>query len=77
VRQVIAAAQRVTGRPIKAVETARRAGDPAALVASSEAIQRELGWRPQYPELDAIIETAWDWHRRHPDGYSSWKPEVR
>jgi UDP-glucose 4-epimerase len=71
VREVIAAARRVTGRNIKAVEAPRRAGDPAVLVASSEAIRQELGWRPQYPELETIIETAWAWHRRHPAGYHS------
>ncbi len=71
VREVIAAARRVTGRNIKAVEAPRRAGDPAVLVAGSEAIRHELGWRPQYPELETIIETAWAWHRRHPAGYHS------
>ncbi|MGA2988932.1 MAG: UDP-glucose 4-epimerase GalE [Candidatus Korobacteraceae bacterium] len=71
VREVIAAAQRVTGRPIKVLEAPRRAGDPAVLVASPEAIQRELGWHPQCPELEAIVETAWEWHQRHPQGYHS------
>ena len=71
VREVIAATERVAGRRVKTLEATRRAGDPVVLVASSEAIQRELGWRPQYTELESIVETAWDWHRRHPNGYSS------
>jgi UDP-glucose 4-epimerase len=70
VRQVIDTARRITGHAIPAVEGPRRAGDPAVLVASSEKIARELGWRPSYPQLEAIIESAWAWHRQHPDGYS-------
>ena len=69
VQEVIEVARRVTGRPIPAVITPRRPGDPAVLVASSEKIQRELGWQPNYPELEAIVATAWEWHRRHPQGY--------
>ena len=60
-RQVITAASRVTGRPIKVMTTARRAGDPAILIASSERIKRELGWRPLHPSLDDIIGSAWAW----------------
>jgi UDP-glucose 4-epimerase len=70
VRQVIAAARRVTGHPIPAAETARRAGDPAVLVAGSARIQRDLGWQPRLPEVEQIIATAWDWHRAHPHGYT-------
>src|ERR671930_631079 len=70
VRQVIEAARRVTGHPIPAEETARRAGDPAVLVASSARIQRDLGWHPQLPDIEQIIATAWDWHRAHPHGYA-------
>ncbi len=69
VRQVIEAARRVTGCPIPVVEAARRPGDPAVLVASSEKIRRELGWKPRYPELETIIATAWKWRRKHPRGY--------
>jgi len=69
VREVIEAARRVTGRPVPTKEGPRRAGDPAVLVASSEHIRRVLGWKPRYPALDTIIETAWRWHREHPDGY--------
>ncbi len=69
VREVIEAARRVTGHTIPAVDAARRPGDPAVLVASSEKIRRELGWQPQHPELEAILASAWEWKRRHPDGY--------
>jgi len=71
VREVIEAGRRVTGHPIPAVETPRRDGDPAVLVASSERIRRELGWAPQYPELDDIIRSAWQWSQKHPKGYNS------
>lgn len=64
VREVIESVQRVTGRAIRVIEELRRPGDPAVLVASSEKIQRELGWKPRFPELDAIVETAWVWHQR-------------
>jgi UDP-glucose 4-epimerase len=69
VMQVIEAAREVTGRPIPVVSAARRPGDPAILIASSERIRRELGWKPRYPALRDIVETAWVWHRTHPDGY--------
>jgi UDP-glucose 4-epimerase len=59
VREVLASARRVTGRDIPVENGPRRAGDPAVLVASSGAIARELGWRPERQELDVIIESAW------------------
>ena len=59
----------MTGREIKAETAARRPGDPAVLVASSEKAQRELGWKPRYNDLATIIETAWNWHLNHPDGF--------
>ena len=62
VREVIAAAQQVTGRPVPHEIAPRRAGDPAVLVASSDKARRELGWVPQYAELAPIIESAWRWH---------------
>ncbi|MGH9590462.1 MAG: UDP-glucose 4-epimerase GalE [Terracidiphilus sp.] len=64
VREVIEAARRITGRPIPAEVQPRRTGDPAVLVASSERATRELGWKPEYAELDEIVRTAWAWHRR-------------
>jgi UDP-glucose 4-epimerase len=70
VRQVIDSARRITGKPIKVIESARRPGDPAVLVASSDKIRKELKWRPKYPELDQIVSTAWDWMQKHPHGYA-------
>lgn len=70
VRQVIETARKVTGHPIPAEVGLRRPGDPATLVAASDKIMRELGWRPQYADLEAIIESAWQWHSRHPEGYT-------
>lgn len=69
VREVIEAARKVTGRPIHQVDAPRRSGDPATLVASSEKIAAELGWESEFPQLEGIIETAWRWHREHPNGY--------
>ncbi|HUH98538.1 MAG TPA: UDP-glucose 4-epimerase GalE [Anaerolineales bacterium] len=69
VREVIQAARRVTGQPIPVREEARRTGDPARLVASSEKIRRELGWKPAHDNLQDIIASAWQWHRTHPKGY--------
>ncbi len=62
VREVIAAARRVTGHPIPAEVHPRRPGDPAVLVASSAKAIRELGWKPRYTDLDSILRTAWAWH---------------
>ncbi len=64
VREVIDSVKRVTGRPIEVEELPRRPGDPAVLVASSEKITAELGWTPDYPELDDIIASAWTWHQQ-------------
>jgi len=61
-REVIAAVERVTGRPVRVVAAARRPGDPARLVASADRIARELGWRPGIPELEPMIASAWAWH---------------
>ncbi|HVM21257.1 MAG TPA: UDP-glucose 4-epimerase GalE [Egibacteraceae bacterium] len=64
VREVIDSARRITGHPIPAVEAPRRPGDPATLVASSERARTLLGWKPQHPELDDIVASAWEWHQR-------------
>jgi len=69
VLEVIETARRVTGVDIPYEFAPRRPGDPATLVASSELAKRELGWEPQYPELETIIRTAWEWHLAHPRGY--------
>jgi UDP-glucose 4-epimerase len=69
VREVIDSCRKVTGRKIDIVEKPRRPGDPPRLIASSEKIKRELGWKPQFQSLDAIIESAWKWHQKFPRGY--------
>lgn len=71
VREVIDIVRRVTGHRIPAREVERRPGDPAILVASSERIKRELHWEPRFPSLEAIVRSAWDWRRAHPEGYAS------
>ncbi len=68
-REVIRAVEKVTGRPIKVVESPRRPGDPPALYADSTKAQRELGWQVKFPDIDAIVATAWKWHSAHPRGY--------
>jgi UDP-glucose 4-epimerase len=69
VREVIAACSKVTGRNIATIEKPRRPGDPPRLIASSEKIKKELGWRPQFQSLEVIIESAWKWHEKFPHGY--------
>jgi UDP-glucose-4-epimerase GalE len=71
VRQVVAAVQDVSGKPVPVKEGPRRPGDPAELVANAERIRRELGWSPRYDDLRAIVQTAWDWHRTHPKGFGA------
>ena len=70
VREVIETVKKVSGRKIAAVDLPRRPGDPARLVASSEKIREELGWIPKYPDLETIVETAYQWHKKHPKGYN-------
>jgi UDP-glucose 4-epimerase len=70
VRQVIEVARKVTGHAIPVIESPRRSGDPGILIASSEKIRRELGWMPRFAKLEDIVSSAWEWHRRHPDGYT-------
>jgi UDP-glucose 4-epimerase len=69
IQELINVAREITSHPIPTKVVARRPGDPAILIASSEKIRRELGWQPQYPELRAILESAWKWHVSHPNGY--------
>ena len=69
VTEVIQAAERVVGKAINHRVGPRRPGDPAVLVAGSEKIRNQLGWNPKYPELERIIESAWRWHKEHPNGY--------
>ena len=63
VREIIESVRRVTGHPIPVVEEPRRPGDPAILIASSEKIAAELGWHPEYTDIDRIVESAWEWHQ--------------
>jgi len=70
VREVVEAARSVTGAKIDADEAPRRAGDPPALVASSEKIHADLGWKPEKPGLETMISDAWTWMQEHPDGYA-------
>lgn len=70
VREVIETARRVTGHAIRATDTPRRPGDPAVLVASSAKIQQELRWTPKFAGLESIIQSAWEWHLAHPNGYA-------
>lgn len=69
VRDVIETARRVTGKDIPVRVGPRRPGDPAVLIASSDRIKRELGWAPQFQDLELIVDSAWRWMQTHPDGY--------
>ena len=63
VKEVIEMSRRVTSHPIPAKIEARRAGDPAKLIASSEKVKNILGWKPEYTDIEDIISTAWMWHK--------------
>jgi UDP-glucose 4-epimerase len=69
VHEVIEAARKVTGKEIKTQIVGRRAGDPSRLVGDSRKAREVLGWNPQFPEIEKIIESAWNWHEKHPNGY--------
>jgi len=71
VKEVIDSAKRVSGMDFKVEYGPRRPGDPAVLCANAELAGRELGWKPRYTDLDAIIATAWEWFKNHPEGYYS------
>ncbi len=70
VKEVIEACRRVTGHAIPCEIGARRAGDPPQLIAAADAARKQLNWEPRYMSLEAIVETAWRWHRSHPRGYA-------
>lgn len=70
VKEVIETARKVTGHPIPAQISPRRAGDPAKLIASSNKARKILGWKPEHAKLEEIIATAWNWHKKHPNGYN-------
>ena len=71
VKEVLAVVESVTGYRIACHSAPRRAGDPAVLYASAERIRNELGWEPSYPDLARIINDAWQWHQKHPDGFAN------
>lgn len=71
VQEAVEATERVSGKKINAVPAPRRPGDPGRLVASCDKIKAELGWNPQYPDIDTIIQHAYNWRAAHPKGYSS------
>jgi UDP-glucose 4-epimerase len=71
VREVIESCRKITGRKIDTIEKPRRPGDPPRLIASSNKINNELGWAPQFQSLDAIVESAWKWHQKFPRGYEN------
>lgn len=73
VKEVIDTARKVTGHPIPAQRDSRRPGDPAQLIASSEKAKSVLGWKPEHAALEHIIETAWKWHKTHPNGFAEEK----
>ena len=66
---MIDACKKVTGCDIKAVEKPRRAGDPPRLIAASDKIRRDLGWTPKFENIQTIVESAWAWHVKNPNGY--------
>ena len=70
VKEVIDTARKVTGHEIPARIAERRAGDPARLIASSDKARQVLLWKPEHPDLEEIISTAWNWHKNHPNGYN-------
>lgn len=69
VSEIVAAVERVTGKPVPATFGDRRPGDPPRLVASAAKIRAELGWKPQYGEIEAIIDSALRWRVDHPQGW--------
>jgi UDP-glucose 4-epimerase len=69
VKQVLNTARKITGKEIPVVDKPRRAGDATRLISASHRAIRDLGWEPKFPKIDQIVESAWKWHRAHPDGY--------
>jgi UDP-glucose 4-epimerase len=73
VREVLAAVEKVTGKPVPVVESPRRPGDPPALYADASKARAELGWQVEYPNIEPIVASAWRWHSAHPAGYADRK----
>lgn len=76
VRQVLDTTEKVIGMPVPREDGPRRPGDPAKLIASSEKICCDWGWKPKYPDLQTIVQHAWEWHRTHPVGYADHPDDV-
>lgn len=74
---MLRACEEVVGRPIPHEYAERRPGDPATLIASPEKITHELGWQPRHAKIRDIVETAWRWHKSHPNGYEAAPAESR
>jgi UDP-glucose 4-epimerase len=68
-REVIRAVEKIVGKPVKVIERPRRPGDPPVLYADSTKARRELAWTVKFPDIEAIVATAWKWHASHPNGY--------
>jgi UDP-glucose 4-epimerase len=75
VKQVVETARKITGHAIPVKMGARRPGDPAVLIAGSQKIRQELNWQPRFPSLHDIVQSAWNWHQKHPHGYEG-SPSV-
>ena len=69
VREVIAACENISGKSIAVVEKPRRAGDPPRLIAGSDKVRAELGWKPNFQDIETIVASAWKWHLANPNGY--------
>jgi UDP-glucose-4-epimerase GalE len=69
VKAVLEAAGKIAGKPVPFEIVGRRQGDPAVLVSASKKAKAELGWEPQYSELEVMIRHAWNWHRKYPQGF--------
>jgi UDP-glucose 4-epimerase len=69
VKEIVELAREITGQKIPAKIVEKRPGDPAVLVGSSQKAKDILGWKPEFPEIKVILETAWQWHKNHPTGY--------
>lgn len=69
VKEILTASEEVMGQKLSVEYGPRREGDPATLFASSEKAQKELGWKPKFTDVKSVIQTAWNWHRNHPNGY--------
>lgn len=69
-REMVSTVQKITGVNFPVVEKEKRAGDPTILVADSIRLQNDLGWKPTYSDIETIVQSAWKWHKKHPNGYT-------